>query len=139
MEDSYRPPPRPRKEAPRRVKTGLRLGLIVSAICRYTMSRLSLRDGCQEFSLYRRDLRLTSQEGRDASEEASSELWRQSLLPLPPFCFYWAHHSGGAGKTTLTHRHSHITNIHLCTCTPQMSDWKYYEEISTTCQPTLLC
>lgn len=70
----------PSKEAPRRAKTGLRLGLIVSAICRFTMSCLILWDGCQEFSLYRHDLRLTSREGRDAAEEASSPLWRQKLI-----------------------------------------------------------
>lgn len=45
------------------------------------MSRLILWDGCQEFSLYRHDLRLTSREGRDAAEEASSKLWRQKHTP----------------------------------------------------------
>lgn len=41
-------------------KTRLRLGRIVTAICCYTISRLILWDGCQEFSLYHHDLHLTS-------------------------------------------------------------------------------
>lgn len=60
----------PRKEEPRRAKTGPRLGLIVTAICSCTMSRLILWDGCQEFSLYRHDLRLTL--GLEMRREASS-------------------------------------------------------------------
>lgn len=121
----------PRKEAPCRSKTGLRLGLIVSAICCFTMSCLILWDGCQEFSLYRHDLRLTSREGRDAAEEALSMLWRQKHTPP------------GASIRLITqqvlgkqHTHTHMYNTH----TPLYSYTSQYlrilwKHISKACQP----
>lgn len=94
----------------------------MSAICCYTMSCLILWDGCQEFSLYRRDLCLTSQEGRNAAEEASSKLWRQKRTPL------------GASIRLITQeqlgkQHWHtLTHIPKCTYISQMGDWEYNEK-----------
>lgn len=114
-----------RKEAPHWGKTGLRLGLIVSAICRYTMSHLILWDGCQEFSLYRHDLHLTLREGRDAAEEASSKLWRQKHTP-PGASIRLITQEELGKQHRHTDTHSHIRHTYTSTYTSQMSDWEYY-------------
>ncbi len=80
------------------------------------MSRLILWDGCQEFSLYRHDLRLTSREGRDAAEEASSKLWRQRHTPPgASIRLITQEEQGKQHRRTLAHTtHMHI-NAHACT------------------------
>lgn len=100
------------------------------------MSCLILWDGCQEFSLYHHDLRLTSREGRDGDEEASVKPWRQKHTPPGASIrlIIWRSWENNTytHRHTLTysptHMHAYYTHTHVCTS--QMCACAYYENRS---------